>query len=503
MPRRSDSPTRRRSIGKPVCRGLCALSGQCPQAALCFSPGPLPLFFRYKDPVASRAHQVPSSLSLPLPLPAGPTNTSSAFGARPTSLDVCQLAVLLPTFPPLIDDLTPLPTSHPPSTSLSTSHTAASHSFLRFPPDSSTASKDIPPTNLPLPNLPPSNTSKMDLYSSDHQIFDIMMVTLAFFAATTSAAPITSGPQVTSVSVVTTVIEWIDQVPLYNELVSGAKAAVDSVVPDQIDGCGMSTSTNCFCITSYTQLLASISSIAMVKCASNATDVAMATSCFVSYCEGALGARFVTAAPSTAAATSLAAISASTTVAPVQAQGLPITLTTSTSMTPSSLSTSTSFASYPSLGLITSKATLPSSAPTTIPSTTGTPTPPPSDSGNSGLTENDKIAIGVGLGGPGLVDVLSFITAWLMAKRKEKRNKKASERATAVSGSGHPMPSYPTPASALPAAATNGSAPTGSAAIESSATASSAPAQPPRVYYNSNCTLYEYTPPNTSSSAGV
>ncbi|PMD43545.1 hypothetical protein L207DRAFT_580389 [Hyaloscypha variabilis F] len=371
----------------------------------------------------------------------------------------------------------------------------------------------------------------MDLYSSDHQIFDIVMVTLAFFAATTSAAPITSGPQVTSVSVVTTVIEWIDQVPLYNELVSGAKAAVDSVVRDQIDGCGMSTSTNCFCITSYTQLLASISSIAMVKCASNATDVAMATSCFVSYCEGALGARFVTAAPSTAAATSLAAISASTTVAPVQAQGLPSTLTTSTSTTPSSLSTSTSFASYPSLGLITSKATLPSSTPTTMPSTTGTPTPPPSDSGNSGLTENDKIAIGVGLGGPGLVGVLSFITAWLMAKRKEKRSKKASERATAVSGSGYPMPpypttaltlptaaatgsgavsgsgypmpSYPTPASALPAAATNGSAPTGSAAIESSATASSAPAQPPRVYYNSNCTLYEYTPPNTSSSAGV
>jgi hypothetical protein len=86
----------------------------------------------------------------------------------------------------------------------------------------------------------------MDLYSSDHQIFDILMVTLAFFAATTTAAPIISGPQATSVSVVTTVIAWIDQIPLYNELVSGAKAAVDSVVRTENYGYGSAACYNQF-----------------------------------------------------------------------------------------------------------------------------------------------------------------------------------------------------------------------------------------------------------------
>jgi hypothetical protein len=119
-----------------------------------------------------------------------------------------------------------------------------------------------------------------------------MMAWQVLLAVMASAVAISSGSQITSAPEITAApITWINQVSLYDEADPCVRAAIDPVVRTENEGCGYPTSTDCFCKTSYIEMLATISSFASEKCGGNAEDIAVATSCFVSYCDGAVGPR--------------------------------------------------------------------------------------------------------------------------------------------------------------------------------------------------------------------
>jgi hypothetical protein len=91
-------------------------------------------------------------------------------------------------------------------------------------------------------------------------------------------------------------ITWVDQLTIYTYLPSCAKLAIDNVIRTENYGCGYSTSTDCFCLTSSTAMANTISSLAMANCNGNPTDVSSATACFASYCAGAIGTMAAAAA---------------------------------------------------------------------------------------------------------------------------------------------------------------------------------------------------------------